>query len=69
MEQKPNQDIYDLVKSISIKPIKICLWHVASELKMRDSNFSRMLRYPLSEEKRSRVLAAIEKLTVERGAK
>lgn len=61
MKEKANADVYELVHSRGLR-----LWWVAYELKMQDSNFTRLLRRPLSPDKKAAVLAAIEKLTAER---
>ena len=61
--KKANVDIYELVHSKGLR-----LWWVAYELNMQDSNFARLLRRPLSPEKRAAVLVAIEKLAAERRA-
>ena len=45
------KDIYDLVANYNLK-----LWWVAYALKIHDSNFTRMLRKPISEEKKARKL-------------
>jgi hypothetical protein len=44
------------------------LWEVAEELGMADSNFSRLLRKDLSEEKRFEILNAIDKIAEKKGA-
>ena len=40
----------------------VCLWQIAEELKMQDSNFSRLLRHELSTDKKEQILAIIKKL-------
>jgi hypothetical protein len=55
---KENADIYELVRNNGLR-----LWWVAYELKMQDSNFARLLRKPLTPERRKQVLEAIEKLS------
>lgn len=57
MEKTCNQDIYDLVAKNNLK-----LWWVAYALKIHDSNFTRMLRKPISEEKKAEIFEVIEKL-------
>ena len=60
MRKTCNQDIYELANKRNLR-----LWWIAYELKMQDSNFARMLRKPLTLEKRQRVLQAIKKLANE----
>jgi len=55
---KANADIYEIVKSKGLR-----LWWIAYELKMQDSNFARMLRKPLTAERRQQILQVIEKLS------
>ncbi|MCI2061903.1 MAG: hypothetical protein LKJ83_03940 [Eubacteriaceae bacterium] len=43
------------------------LWEVAEKIGMADTSFSRLLRKPLSEEKKVQIDAALEALTAERG--
>lgn len=42
------------------------MWQIADCLKMHDSNFSRMLRSELPEEKKAIIMAAIHKLATGR---
>ncbi len=58
MPQKANADIYGLVKNKGL-----FLWQVADELKMQDSNLSKLLRHELSLDKKTQVLKAIKNLT------
>ena len=46
----------------------VYLWEVAAELGMKDSNFSRMLRYELSEKEKNRIIQAVHKIVAERDA-
>jgi len=55
---KNNQFILQTMRDKGIR----AAW-VATELNMYDSNFCRMMRLPLSPERREQVLAAIEKLS------
>jgi hypothetical protein len=58
--QKANLDLYELIRARGLR-----LWWVAYELGIQDSNFARMMRRELPTEKRTAVIAAIEKLTQE----
>ena len=40
----------------------ILLWQIAEALGRRDSNFSKLLRHPLTEEKECEICAIIDKL-------
>lgn len=40
----------------------ILLWQIAEALGMRDSNFSKLLRHPLTEAKENEICAIIDKL-------
>ena len=40
----------------------VYLWEVAEAMGMQDSNFSKMLRYPLPKEKEDQICAIIDKL-------
>ena len=42
------------------------LWQVADELGIKDTNFSKMLRYPLSPKKENEICAIIDKIAAER---
>ncbi len=44
----------------------ILLWQIAEALGMRDSNFSKLLRHPLTEAKESEICAIIDKLADEK---
>lgn len=52
-----NKDVRDYAR---IKDVKF--WMIAEKLNMRDSNFSRILRKELPEEKKSRIIAIIDEL-------
>lgn len=54
-------------KAIKRKNIK--LWQVAEKLGLYDSNFSRMLRYELTEEQLERINKAVETLEKEKNEK
>ena len=55
MKEKPNPEIRKLMKEKSIYQ-----WQVAVELGITDATFVRWLRLPLEDEKKNRVLKAIE---------
>lgn len=55
-----NKDIRLLAAGHGIR-----LWQIADKIGITDSSFSRLLRKPLSEEKRAAVFAAIEELTAQ----
>ncbi len=59
MEER-NKDIKDLIKSKNLR-----YWKVAEKLGVLDNSFSRMLRYPLTENKRAEILEAIDKAAAE----
>lgn len=59
MEER-NKDIKDLIKSKNLR-----YWKVAEKLGVLDNSFSRMLRYPLTDEKRADILEAIDKAAEE----
>ena len=42
------------------------LWQIAGELGMKDSNFSKLLRYPLSPEKENEICAIIDRIAAKR---
>ncbi len=42
------------------------LWQIANELGMHDSNFSKLLRHPLPEEKEAQICAIIDRLAANR---
>ena len=52
-----------------IKSKNIFLWQVAFKLGMKDSNFSRMLRYELSREQLDNIYKAIEELEAKNNGK
>lgn len=52
-----NDTIKEYAKLSGVK-----LWQIADELGMQDSNFSKMLRYPLPKEKEDQICAIIDKL-------
>ena len=53
-----NKDIKDYAK---IKDVR--LWQIAKKLNLQDSNFSRMLRRELSDEKKTEIKAIIDELS------
>lgn len=55
-----NKDIKDLIKSKHLRS-----WKVAEKLGVLDNSFSRMLRYPLTDEKRAEILEAIDRAAEE----
>ena len=55
-----NRDIKELIKSKNLRS-----WMVAEKLGILDNSFSRMLRYPLTENKRAEILEAIDKAAAE----
>ena len=55
--QRANEEIRRIMGANGLKQ-----WQVAEAMKMEDSNFSRMLRSELPEEKKKRVLSVIESL-------
>lgn len=55
MENKANADIRNAIKAAGIFQ-----WQVASALKMIDSNFTKLLRFELPQERKAEILAAIE---------
>ena len=55
-----NQDIKNEAKSAGVK-----LWQIAEKLGLQDSNFSRMLRHELSEEKKDEIRQIISELKKE----
>ena len=56
-----NQEIREAAKKEGVN-----LWQIADELGIRDTAFSRVLRYELSEEKKAEILGIIAKLGKER---
>ena len=55
-----NKDIRDYAR---IKDVR--LWEIANKLNLCDSNFSRLLRHELSDEKKAEIKDIIDKLTSE----
>lgn len=55
---KANQEIRDLIFANRLRN-----WEVAQEVGITDGRFSVWLRTPLNDERKERVLKAIEKLT------
>jgi ABC-type ATPase with predicted acetyltransferase domain len=60
---KPNQDIRDLIRDS-----KVFNWQVIEKLGIGDNSFYRMLRKPLSDADKNRILAAIEAIKSEPSA-
>lgn len=56
-----NKEIRDYIKSKGIP-----LWRVAECLGITDSSFSRMLRYEISEDKKTQIKEITDKLAAER---
>ncbi len=52
-----NKEIKEYIKSR-----KVPMWRVAERLEIADSSFSRMLRYEISEEKKSQIRAITDEL-------
>ncbi len=50
-------EIKELIKSAGVK-----CWQVADELGMQDSNFSRRLRKPFSDEETAQICAIVDRL-------
>lgn len=57
MMEKANQDIRELLQKK-----RIYQWEVAEEIGMKDSNFTRLLRTPLKDEMKRKILSAIKKI-------
>lgn len=55
-----NKDIKDYFKSKGVQ-----MWRAAERLGIADSNFSRMLRYEISEEKKAEIFKIIDELAAE----
>lgn len=53
-----NSEIRNQAKKSGVR-----LWQIAEELKMQDSNFSRLLRHELSADKKEQILTIIKKLS------
>lgn len=52
-----NKDIRDYAKAHNVK-----LWQIATKLHITDGNFSRKLRFELSEEKKQQIYNIIDEL-------
>lgn len=59
--RRPNEDIRELVKNKGLT-----FWQVATELNMWNSNLTRLLYRPLTAEKKTVILEAIEKLVAQK---
>ena len=55
-----NKEIKDYIKAKNVH-----LWMVAERLGIADSSFSRMLRYEISEEKKSQIKAIADELAAQ----
>lgn len=55
-----NKEIRDYIKSKGIP-----MWRVAERLGIADSNFSRMLRYEISEDKKKEIMHIVDELATE----
>lgn len=55
-----NKEIRDYIKSKGIP-----MWRVAERLGIADSNFSRMLRYEISEDKKKEIMHIVDELVTE----
>lgn len=55
-----NKEIRDYIKSKGIP-----MWRVAERLGIADSNFSRMLRYEISEDKKKEIKHIVDELATE----
>ena len=60
MKGKNNEDIRIRIRKGGLK-----YWEVAQVMNIQDSAFSRLLRYPLTENKRAEILEAIDKAAAE----
>lgn len=58
--ERKNNDIRELAKNSGV-----CLWEIAERIGLSDSNFSRMLRYPLSIEQKGVIISAIHTIAAE----
>lgn len=56
-----NQEIRTKAKEKGVN-----LWEIAREMKMQDSNFSRLLREELSSEQKQKIIKIIDELAKER---
>ncbi len=61
---KKNENIKKYIKNKNLK-----LWEVAEKLGLCDSNFSRMLRYELSNEQLEKIYKAIEEVEREKNGR
>lgn len=52
-----NQEIRDLLKEANVKQ-----WQIADELGISEGNFSRKMRYEVSEEEKKTILEAIDRV-------
>ena len=52
-----NQDIREYAKALNVK-----LWQIANKLGINDGNFSRKLRYELTEETRQQIFKIVDEL-------
>ena len=57
---KDNLDIKTLAYNKSVK-----MWQIAERYGLHEGNFSRLLRHPLSEEKRERIVTIINEIADE----
>lgn len=55
-----NKDIRDYARIRNVK-----LWKIADKLNIRDSNFSRLLRHELTEDKKQEIYKIIDELAIE----
>lgn len=55
----------DMIKEYA-KLNGVKLWQIADELGMQDSNFSKLLRHPLSSEKENEICAIIDRIAAKR---
>lgn len=55
----------DMIKEYA-KLNRVKLWQIADELGMQDSNFSKLLRHPLSSEKENEICAIIDQIAAKR---
>ena len=56
-----NKNVKEYAKLCGVK-----LWQIADELGMQDSNFSKLLRHPLSSEKENEICAIIDRIASKR---
>lgn len=55
----------DMLKDYA-KLNRVKLWQISDELGMKDSNFSKLLRYPLAPEKENEICAIIDQIAAKR---